>query len=212
MLGDRGVLDDLDALGRASGSRISASGRAELGDELQDARSRAATSCSPAVRPSGDVVTRAGVDLLAQAGDRIWKNSSSMLAKIVRKLTRSSSGLRASRASNRTRRGVVQPRQLAVDVRPLRCGAASAAGPGRRGRGGALADGPGVDGGHRVVRAPATIVGETLGAGRSARAAENSTCPRSGNRYGCPDSRVLASLVPLTASATYRRSPVRGST
>jgi hypothetical protein len=43
------------------------------------------------------------VELLAEPEIRIWKNSSSMLAKIVRKFTRSSSGLRSSRASYRTR-------------------------------------------------------------------------------------------------------------
>ena len=102
VLGDRGVLDDLDAGSAASDLRISAQVALWSGDELEDpvAGRGELLAGGPAV---GRRRRRPGVELLAQAGDRIWKNSSSMLAKIVRKLTRSSSGLRGSRASNRTR-------------------------------------------------------------------------------------------------------------
>src|SRR4029079_1337561 len=96
---------------------------------------------------------------------------------------------------------VVEPGQLAVDVRPLRCGAL----PGRSWPGRCAADGRG-NRGHRVVRAPARIVTRRWAPGRSDRVAENSTCPRWGNWYGCRTRALLASLVPVTAP---RGSPAR---
>ena len=66
-------------------------------------RSRAAASCSAGVRPSGARATAPASICWRRPAMRTWKNSSRLLAKIARNLTRSSSGLRASRASWRTR-------------------------------------------------------------------------------------------------------------
>ncbi len=63
----------------------------------------AAAICSAAVRPSGDRDAEPVLTCWRNPATRIWKNSSSMPAKIVRNFTRSISGFRASPASKRTR-------------------------------------------------------------------------------------------------------------
>ena len=65
--------------------------------------SRTAASCSSAVRPSGERATLPASTCWRSPATRTWKNSSRLPAKMARNLTRSSSGLRSSRASCRTR-------------------------------------------------------------------------------------------------------------
>ena len=95
------VVDDRDALG----GQLARSSRkiAECSATSSRTRSRAAASCSAGVRPSGARVTAPASTCWRSPAMRTWKNSSRLPAKIARNLTRSSSGLRASRASCSTR-------------------------------------------------------------------------------------------------------------
>ena len=102
VLRDRGVVDDLDALGRERPADVDVDRRV-LGDELEDPR-RGRPRAAP--RRSGRRAS--GRRLPASTcwrrpATRTWKNSSRLPAKMARNLTRSSSGLRSSRASRRTR-------------------------------------------------------------------------------------------------------------
>ncbi len=66
-------------------------------------RARMASSCWPGVRPSSDWCWELTWSWRRRPDTRTWKNSSRLDAKMARNLTRSSSGLRVSRASWRTR-------------------------------------------------------------------------------------------------------------
>ena len=76
---------------------------AEWSATSSSTRSRAAASCSSAVRPSGERATLPASTCWRRPATRTWKNSSRLPAKMARNLTRSSSGLRSSRASCSTR-------------------------------------------------------------------------------------------------------------
>ena len=180
VLRDRRVVDDLDALGRERRAELDVD-RGVLGDELEDAlagrgellRRRSGRRATAATVPASTCWRRPAT--------RTWKNSSRLPAKIARNLTRSSSGLRSSRASSRTRalkssqdssrlrygngalgrgaRGAGRARRAPrvvrdggrVRRRPSACGRA----PARR-RGRDAATGP-----ARIARAPSPAAGTT---------------------------------------------------
>ena len=102
VLGDRGVVEELDALGGERPADVEVD-RGVVGDEVEDALPRGRRAARRRVRPSGERATLPASTCWRRPAIRTWKNSSRLPAKIVRNLTRSSRGLRSSRASWRTR-------------------------------------------------------------------------------------------------------------
>ena len=102
VLRDRGVVDHLDALDRQLPPDVDVDRRAAR-RRGRATRSRAASSCSCGVRPSGEWAALPTCACWRSPAIRTWKNSSRLPAKMARNLTRSSSGLRSSRASKSTR-------------------------------------------------------------------------------------------------------------
>ena len=102
VLGDVVVVDDRHALG----GELGAGSRPRWPRARRPAsrtRSRMASSCWKGVMPSDDTAVAPARTWRRRPDTRTWKNSSRLLAKMARNFTRSSSGLRASRASWRTR-------------------------------------------------------------------------------------------------------------
>ena len=101
MVGDLAVVEDRDAL---FGQLV-----AELGEDRRVVADRApgpGSGSRPAVGRRAavrEVAVEPAATCWRSPATRTWKNSSSMLAKIDRNLTRSRGGLRSSRASWRTR-------------------------------------------------------------------------------------------------------------
>ena len=168
MLRDVGVVDDLDALRGELLADLDVHRRV-LGDELEDAAAGRGELLGrrPAVRRVGEAPAST---CWRRPATRIWKNSSRMPAKIVRNFTRSRSGLRASRASYRTR-----ALKSSHDSSRLRYGALvsrrgrTARAAGRRGRAAVV----GSDGGRSIRQArgdPAVIGGVTALAAPPGRA------------------------------------------
>ena len=166
-----------------------------LGDELRT-RSRAAASCSAGVRPSGARVTAPASTCWRRPAMRTWKNSSRLPAKIARNLTRSRSGLRASRASWRTR-----ALNSSQDSSRFRYGSSGCSLRARRGRAGARDE-------ARVPGSTAAISRGRLQVGFvRAQASLSAGWPA---RIARPDERSGTRRIGQS-SATYRRSPDTGS-
>ena len=148
VLGDLGRSRDLDALGRqlrrtsrkiAECSAMSSRTRGRAADELFGRR--------PAIRSVGD---RAGLDLLAQAGDADLEELVEVAGEDGQEPRRSSRGLRSSRASWRTR-----ALNSSHDSSRLRYGSSGLGFGARRGRGETTVGSgralvAGLDGGHRA--------------------------------------------------------------
>ena len=162
------------------------SSRTRVADRLRAARRPSGRRASGATLPASTCWRRPAT--------RTWKNSSRLPAKIARNLTRSSSGLRSSRASYRTR-----ALNSSQDSSRLMYGSgASARRAARRARRTCGSrDGSGFDGGHavRLCLSGGYRVGDRAdhGPARIARAFDQSAHD---------DHR----------SARYRRSPDAGST
>ena len=88
------------------------------GDERRGPRARSRRSCSSGVRPSGSGSRRCRPRPAAcRPATRTMKNSSRLLAKIARNLTRSSSGMCARPGLGEHALVELEPGQLAVEVR-----------------------------------------------------------------------------------------------
>ncbi len=116
-------------------------------------RVRIASSVSAALMPSGVGLDRPATSWPFRPATRTWKNSSRLLAKMARNRTRSSSGLRSSIGLEQDAIVELEPRQLAVDVRDVGDGRATAAAVARgalsRRRGRSLGDGRRLRGSRR---------------------------------------------------------------
>ena len=170
-------------------------------------RTRIASSCCAAVRPSGAWWAAPAWTWRRRPDTRTWKNSSRFEAKIARNFTRSSSGFRLSRASWRTRalNSIQESSRLRIGPRWSR---------GTRRRLRPAARGPGA--GRTAVIGPR----RRSGGGRRRVAATASHVPVKGGSRGyhsavrghSPRRMTTRGGAGRQGSGTYRRSPVAGST
>ena len=150
VLRDLVVVDDLDALGRELRRGCSRQIAGVVGDELADAAPDLRSSCSVGVMAVGDAARAPACACASQARDADLEELVEVAtAKIARNFTRSSSGLRASPASWRTRalNSSQDSSRLRIGPRCSRCER-------RRGLPAARGPGCGSDGGHGPQRLP----------------------------------------------------------
>ena len=192
VLRDRRVIDDLDALGEERAPDVDVE-RAEVGDEFQDSRARSSDlfGCRSAIRRQR---RGSGVHLLAQAGDPDLEELVEHPREDRHELDPLDQRIPRVAGLEQDARAVLQPRELAVDVRRPIDGL-----PGRprsRSRG---ADVAFVNGGH-LGRRHSCVGPPVLARLRWLRVGEDIT-------------RLLRHRPDGSQpSATYLRSPVVGST
>ena len=205
VLRDRGVVDDLDALGgeRPAGRRS----RSALSSATSSrTRLRAATSCSPAVRPSGDVVVEPAWSCWRRPDDPDLEELVEHAREDRQEVDPLEQRVAGVARLVQDAAGVVEPGQLAVDVRARRRGGFRAGRAACRGRSRCRRPRR-----RRSSGGSGSCEDVTGSAGRSGEAdswpRENSTRPRPGN--GTDAGRAwLASLMPLSPP---RRSAARRS-